>query len=83
MRKTIKIKDDLHSLIDKTDNDNLLEIVYRILDSKGGDKEGELINSLSPDQKKELYEAYDESFDEANLIDLQKLKAKHSKWFVK
>ena len=83
MRKAIKIKDDLHSLIDKTDNDELLEIVYQLLNSKGGEKEGELINSLTPDQKKELHEAYDESFDEANLTDLQKLKTKHSKWFVK
>jgi hypothetical protein len=83
MRKAIKIKDDLHSLIDKTENNTLLEIVYQLLDSKGGDKEGELIKNLTPDQKLELHEAYDESFDEANLIDLQKLKTKHSKWFEK
>jgi hypothetical protein len=83
MRKTIKIKDDLHSLIDKTDNDELLEIVYHLLNSKGSDKEGELVNNLTPEQKKELYEAYDKSFDEENLIDLKKLKVKHSKWFEK
>lgn len=83
MRKTVKIKDNLHALIDQTDNNELLEIIYQLLDSKRSNKDGELVNNLTPEQKKELYEAYDESFDEANLIDLDKLKIKHSKWFEK
>ena len=81
MRKSVRIKDDLHSLIDKIDNNELLEMVYQLLDSKNKSSEGELINSLTEDQKKELYESYDESLDESNLIDLDKLKSKHSKWF--
>lgn len=83
MRKSIRIKDDLHSLIDKIDNDDLLEMVYKILDSRNKSTEGELIRSLSEEQKKELYESYDESQDESNLIDLNELRAKHSKWFEK
>ena len=83
MRKSIRIKDDLHSLIDKIDNDDLLEMVYKILDSRNKSIEGELIRGLSEQQKKELYESYDESQDESNLIDLDKLRAKHSKWFEK
>ena len=83
MRKTVKIKDNLHTLIDQTDNNELLEIVYQLLNSKQSNKEGELVNNLTPEQKKELYEGYDESLDEANLIDLEKLKIKHSKWFEK
>ena len=83
MRKSIRIKDDLHSLIDKIDNNDLLEMVYQLLDSRNRNIEGELIKNLSEDQKKELYEAYDESQDESNLIDLDKLRAKHSKWFEK
>jgi len=81
MRKSIRIKDNLHSLIDKMDNDDLLEIVYKILNSRNKGSEGELIRSLSEEQKKELYESYDESLDESNLIDLNELRAKHSKWF--
>ena len=81
MRKSIRIKDNLHSLIDKIDNDDLLEIVYKILNSRNKGTEGELIRSLSEEQKKELYESYDESLDESNLIDLNELRAKHSKWF--
>ena len=83
MRKSIRIKDNLHSLIDKIDNDDLLEIVYKILNSRNIGTEGELIRSLSEEQKKELYESYDESQDESNLIDLNELRAKHSKWFEK
>ena len=81
MRKSIRIKDNLHSLIDKIDNDDLLEIVYKILNSRNKGTEGELIRSLSEEQKKELYESYDESLDESNLIDLNELRSKHSKWF--
>lgn len=83
MRKSIRIKDNLHSLIDKIDNDDLLEMVYKILNSRNKGTEGELIRSLSQEQKKELYESYDESQDESNLIDLNELRAKHSKWFEK
>ena len=83
MRKSIRIKDNLHSLIDKIDNDDLLEMVYKILNSRDKGTEGELIRSLSEEQKKELYESYDESLDESNLIDLNELRAKHSKWFEK
>ncbi len=77
MRKSTRIKDNLHSLIDKIDNDDLLEIVYKILNSRNTGTEGELIRSLSEEHKKELYESYDESLDESNLIDLNELKAKH------
>jgi superfamily I DNA/RNA helicase len=83
MRKSVRIKDDLHALIDKIDNNELLEVVYQLLDSRNRNTEGELINSLSEQQKKELYESYDESLDESNLIDLDKLRTKHSKWFEK
>ena len=83
MRKSVQIKDDLHALIHKIDNDELLEMVYQLLDSQNRKTEGELIKSLSEEQKKELYEAYDESHDESNLVDLEKLRSKHSKWFEK
>ena len=83
MRKSIRIKDNLHSLIDKIDNDDLLEIVYKILNSRNIGAEGALIRSLSQEQNKELYESYDESQDESNLIDLNVLRDKHSKWFEK
>jgi hypothetical protein len=83
MKNAAQIKDNLHSLIDKIDNDALLELVYELLDSKNSSKEGELINSLSEVQRKELYESYEDSQDESNLIDLEQVRAKHSKWLEK
>lgn len=41
---------------------------------------GHLINSLSPEQKAELMIAYDESFDENNLLSHEAIKAQHEKW---
>lgn len=83
MRNLAEIKKDLHSLIDKVDNDELLEVVYQLLNSKASDKEGELLKDLTIEQKKELYQAYEESFNESNLINLENLKVKHLKWFEK
>lgn len=83
MKNTVQIKDNLHSLIDKIDNDVLLELVYELLDSKNSNTEGELIKSISEVQRKELYESYEDSQDDSNLIDLEQLRAKHSKWLEK
>lgn len=83
MKNSTNIKEDIHTLIDKLENNELLEIVYQLLNSKDQNQEGELVSNLTPKQKKELYNAYDESLDDSNLIDLDNLKAKHLKWFGK
>ena len=83
MGKTIDLKDNLHSLIDKIEDKELLAIIYQLLNSKGEEKNSNLLEQLTAQQKKELYEAYDESFDDSNLIDLEQLKSKHSRWFEK
>ena len=80
MGKTFDIKDSLHNLIDKIDNPDLLQMVYQLLNSKRSNKAGELLNTLTENERKDLYEAYDESLDDANLIDLKDIKSKHSKW---
>ena len=80
MRNPHKIKNDLHSMIDKVNNDDLLEIVYQLLKSKGSDKEGQLLNKLTLEEREELYKAYDESLEDSNLVDLDQIKKEHSKW---
>ena len=80
MRNPHKIKSDLHSLIDKISNDDLLEMVYQLLESKGSNKDGELLGKLTLEEKKELYKAYDESLEDTNLVDLDQIKKDHSKW---
>ncbi len=83
MKNSIEIKDNIHTLIDKIDNRELLEIFYEPLNSRVWKREGQLLEDLTPEQKKELYEAYDESIDESTLINLKDLKVKHFKWFGK
>ena len=80
MNKTLKIKNGLHAMIDKIENEELLEFVYQLLDSRSSEKEGALLNRLSVQEKQELYEAYEDSQDNANLLDFDEIKKKHSKW---
>lgn len=80
MNRSIEIKNHLHQLIDKINNNDLLEMVYELLNSKTVEKEHELIDKLTIQEKEELYKSYDESFDDSNLIDLDKIKDKHSRW---
>lgn len=67
-------------MIDKVHNDDLLEIVYQVLESKISDKEGQLLNKLTFEEKKELYKAYYESLDNSKLVDLDQIKKDHAKW---
>lgn len=80
MNKTLKIKNSLHAMIDTIENEELLEFVYQLLDSRSSEKEGALLNELSVQEKQELYEAYEDSLDNANLLDFDEIKKKHSKW---
>lgn len=74
----MKIKDDFHHLIDTIEDEQLLKSYYQLL--KNNNAEGHLWNALSEEQKKELLLAYDESFDEANLISHEEVKIQHEKW---
>lgn len=79
---TALIKNNFHKLIDKIENENLLEQFYKAL-FYSAKKESTLWNSLSKKEKKELLLSYEESLDEKNLIPLEQVKAKHSKWLSK
>lgn len=80
MGSTVNIKNNLHTLIDSINNEDLLEIAYQLLNSKKAEKEGELLNKLSVEEKRELYDTYEDSLDDANLIDFDQIKKKHSQW---
>ncbi len=76
-----QIKQRLFELIRKSEDESLLEIVYRILNQQAT-KEKDRIQ-LTSEQEKQLLEAYDESLDENNLIDHKTLVEKNSKWLGK
>ena len=69
-----KIKRELNSIIDRINNEELLDIIYQILESKEENKEGELLQKLTVAEKEELYQSYDESMDKKNLVDLDQVK---------
>ena len=78
--KQSDIRKNLHQLIDEIDNDRLLMKFYDLLLKSKVQKEGDLWNQLSDEQRKELLISESESNYQKNLIDHESQKAKHNKW---
>lgn len=74
------IRNSFHKLIDEIDNERLLMKFYDLLIKSMDQKEGELWNQLSDEQKNEVLIAESESNYNKNLIDHETQKAKHQKW---
>ena len=64
---TIELKLDLHRILDKIDNEQLLRTIYEFLKEQENSKEGKIWDTLSEDQKKEVFLSYEESGDDKNL----------------
>lgn len=79
----MKIKDDFHHLIDEINDEQLLQAYYKLIQTLKGNQPGKLLNKLSDLEKEELILAYDESFDEANLVSHELVKKQHEKWLKK
>ncbi len=77
---TMKVKDDFHHLIDTIEDESLLESYYQLIQTMNSSSGGALWARLTDEQKKELLLAYDESFDENNLISHEQVKLQHEKW---
>jgi hypothetical protein len=74
------IRTSFHKLIDEVENDELLMKFYDLLIKSSDQKEGELWNQLSDEQKNEILIAESESHYRKNLIDHETQKVKHKKW---
>jgi hypothetical protein len=74
------IRKSFHKLIDEIENERLLMKFYDLLIKSSDQKEGELWNQLSDEQKNEVLIAESESYYNKNLIDHETQKAKHKKW---
>ena len=73
---TIELKSDLHKILDKIDNEQLLRAIYDFLKQRENSVEGQIWKTLTEDQKKEVYLSYEESKDDNNLIDWEDVKKK-------
>jgi len=66
---TLDLRSNLHKIVDRIDNEQLLAALYNFLKLREQSHEGQIWSSLSKDQKKEVLSAFDESEDDANLIE--------------
>lgn len=66
---TAELKSNLHKIVDRIHDERFLRAIYSFLSQRENSEEGKMWNSLTEEQKKEVLKAYEESEDEANLID--------------
>lgn len=74
------IKQKLHDLIEKIDNEAILNQVYELIYKKSSSKEGDLWNKLTPEQQQEVLLSLEESNTPNNLISNEEVKKNHKKW---
>lgn len=74
---TIELKLDLHRILEKIDNEQLLRTIYEFLKERENSKEGQIWNTLTEDQKKEVYLSYEESENVKNLKSWEDIKKKY------
>ena len=73
---TIELKSNLHKIVDKIDNEQLLQTIYDFLKLSENSQEGQIWKSLTEEQKKEVYLSYQESEDDKNLVSWDKVNKK-------
>ena len=71
--KAIELKSNIHQIIDRIQSEQLLETIYDFLKARESTKPGDIWESLTDEQKKEVLISFEESEDEANLIDLEEV----------
>jgi len=79
----MKTKEAFHKLIDNIEDEGLLNEYYNLISRLSNSQEGELWNTLTPEQKEELMLSYEESRDPKNLISHEEVVAQFSKWLEK
>lgn len=76
----VGIKNSFHKLIDRIDNEFILNKFYNILEKATASKEGHLWDRLSEEEKQELLCIDTETEDDVNLIPHVQVQEKHKKW---
>lgn len=76
------LKDDLHRLIDSTDDEKLLEGIFMILSNHEDYKEGDLWKDLTEEQKAEVLDSEGEIGDSSSWISHEEMKKKNKKWLT-
>ena len=66
---TVELKSNLHQIVDRINDDRLLRAIFSFLKERENSTDSRIWDSLTDAQKKEVLLAYDESENEANLIE--------------
>lgn len=64
-----EIRSNLIKLLNSIDDERLLLAVQNFLENRENSEEGKMWRELTDEQKKIVLEAYNDSEDEANLVD--------------
>jgi hypothetical protein len=73
---TIELKSNIHKILDKIENEQLLRTIYDFLKQGQTAAEGQIWKTLTEEQKKEVYLSYEESQDDKNLTHWDDIKKK-------
>ncbi|NQU55008.1 MAG: hypothetical protein HQ522_21015 [Bacteroidetes bacterium] len=79
----VQLKSGIHAFIDEIDNVELLREYYMELKKLINSGKSGIWDSLSKDQKKEIFKSYEESEIEENLVDENVVMEKYHKWITK
>ncbi len=74
---TAELKSDLSKMLEKIDDEQLLRTIYEFLKQGTDEEEGKFWKTLTEDQKRRVYESYEQSKDAKNLISWETLKKKY------
>lgn len=70
---TVELKSNIYKIVDGIQNEQLLQTLYDFLKARETRRTGRLWNTLTEEQKNEVLLAYEESEDESNLVDSDKV----------
>ena len=72
---TVELKSNIHASVDTIQNQQFLSMVYEFL--KSNSKTTGVWDSLTAEQKQEVMLAFEESEDESNLVEADKVLKKY------
>lgn len=73
----LQLKSDLHKIVDRIENEQLLQTIYDFLKMQEQSEEGAIWKSLTEEQKNDVYLSYTESQEERNLVDWETVRKKY------
>ena len=70
---TVELKSSIHKIVDGIQNERLLRAIHDFLKLKESENADGFWNTLTEEQKQQVLLAFDESEDEDNLVEIDKV----------